>query len=372
MDERPLVKPLPAGVPTYGSGHGRVVWAADDAPVQQLFNDWVVYWIPQGEASWELKDGRTLHGVANGFAILPPLVAATLTAVRRPLVLWNCHVAFRTPTTPVSAALRDDVLGPGESAPVPLAFSAADAPGVLRAYRDLTLISLETMKAPWQLERAVLALVSELAAFARSRSHAHGRLLQAAMQEDQRLVAMLRRIDEDPAHPWRVADLARSLGVTTHRMHAMCRSSHGTSLKAYIVRARMNLAVRLLRQVDGDAQLSLKQVSERCGFSSQHFFSRQFRSVFQVSPSAYRKGESLGERSAGGTDWGEPVLRLPASDWQRDWQIRQGDFTLVDGRMVAGGNEGNCLVTTRKMWGDTAIEFDGLIPEHLPATDISV
>jgi AraC-like DNA-binding protein/tetratricopeptide (TPR) repeat protein len=375
MGQPPLVKPLPHGIPSYGSGHGRVVWAPGAPALLQASSDWTAYWICQGEAAFEMKDGRRLVAGRNGFVVLPPLVAATVSETQAKLVLWNCHFAFRTGPNSPPDALRDDLLGPGGEALLPLSFTGAEAPEVLRAYRDLSLLAFPG-GVPWRLERAIVSLVGELAAFAHRRTRARepAHMLSAGLHEDQRLAAIMRRIEADPAHPWRVEDLARSVGVTAHRLHALCRSSHGIGLKAHIVRARLDLAMRLLRDHERGRELSLKEISERCGFSSQHLFSRQFRSFLHITPRAFRAGAALGEREREAVLWGDPVVTLPASvdGWPDGWKAINGAFAFGDNRVTTLNHGGASLVCTRKLWGDLAIEFGGLLPGHLPVSDLSI
>ncbi|MBA2480773.1 MAG: helix-turn-helix domain-containing protein [Planctomycetes bacterium] len=375
MQQAPLATALPAGIPASGSGHGRLVWSADEA-VSRSYGDWVVFWVCAGEAAWELKDGRRLSAAKNGFVVLPPLVATTMSAVRPKLVWWHCHFTFRPAPGHVPDHLREDVLGPGEAALLPLAFTGDDAPGVLRAFRELSLLAFPAAEAPWRIERAVIVLVAELAAFARARTRARApaRVLGPAFQEDQRIAAVMRRIDADPAQPWRVPQLARSVGISPHRLHALCRSTYGASVKSRIVSARLELAKRLLRERENGRLLTLKEVSERSGFSSQHFFSRQFRSFYHISPSAFRTGEALGERLKDVAEWGDPVLSLPGEGdaWERDWVVLRGGFVRGDRRVVVSAHEGSTLMCRRRLWGDIAIEFEGLVPSDVASSDLSI
>ncbi|MBA2482704.1 MAG: helix-turn-helix domain-containing protein [Planctomycetes bacterium] len=373
--DAPLVA-LPAGIPSYGGSHGREAWRADAPPVRRRCADWLFHWVCHGEAHWELKDGRRLTVGADGFAIIPPLVAATLSQAQPGLVLWSCQVSFRAHALAPPSGLRGDVIAPGEQVLVPMTFTAEEAPPVLDAYRALSLLAPTEQGALWRLERAVLQLMGEVAAFARvrTRSRAPGRVLGAALREDERLVTILRRIDADPAHPWCVEDIAHSLSISTQRLHVLCRATQGTGLKAYIVRARLELALRLLRKRDDGPALSMREISERCGFASQHFFSRQFRSFFGVTPSDHRAGGALGERERDDSDWGEPTVVLPARDdvAHAPWVTHLGGFRHTDDGVVSTAMSGDLLVCDRRLDGDCAIEFEGILPTEVPSSDLSV
>ena len=59
----------------------------------------------------------------------------------------------------------------------------------------------------------------------------------------------------------------------------------GISPKQYIIKLRMNKALRLL--VDGN--ISVKEISLSCGFSDDKYFSRIFKSIYGYPPSQLRK-----------------------------------------------------------------------------------
>jgi AraC-like DNA-binding protein len=297
MVERILTSSLPIGVPTYGGGHVRIPWSTGDQPVRHLSNDWAVYWAASGGARFLLTDGTELVA-DDGFAILPPSVAAVIEQTRKPLVLWRCNVAFRPCPASIHKHFEEDMLGPGNAASLPLSFYSADAPGVLQAFRRLSLLTPSLDAPSWRLERAVLALMGELAAHARrwSGSKSLGRPIRPTMQEDERLVRILRRIDADPGHRWSVTQLARIAGLSPHRLHGLCKAARGTSLKAYLVRARLELAMRLLRANPNERPATVAEVSGQCGFSSANYFNRVFRHAFQVTPRAYQRGAILGAR----------------------------------------------------------------------------
>jgi transcriptional regulator GlxA family with amidase domain len=59
----------------------------------------------------------------------------------------------------------------------------------------------------------------------------------------------------------------------------------GDSIIAYLMKLRLRHAAKLLAL----PELSVKEVAHASGFSSQYYFSRQFRSHFSLSPLGYRK-----------------------------------------------------------------------------------
>jgi AraC-like DNA-binding protein len=101
-------------------------------------------------------------------------------------------------------------------------------------------------------------------------------------------------IESDPLRLWRVSELARHVGLSSGHLHSLCRAVLGKSLKRLIVEARLRRGIHLLKQRSDGTVPSVKEVSRACGFSTQHFFSRQFKKYFHLSPTAYRDGSELG------------------------------------------------------------------------------
>ncbi len=110
---------------------------------------------------------------------------------------------------------------------------------------------------------------------------------------DPRVLAVKARIDADPSRQWSVATLAASIGISPTRLHILFHSATGRSTKTYIIQCRLEFALRLLAESANTRSRSIAAVAESCGFASQHFFSRQFRAHFGLSPRTYRDGVAV-------------------------------------------------------------------------------
>jgi len=283
------------GIPTFTSRIGRYVWQPGTKPVLLLFNDWDIFWVRQGEAVWEFRDGRKMAAGVNDFALLPPFVPAMIRETQPQLVFWYNHFGLRVPPTFLPKNLDYDFSGPGREAAVPLTFSAREAPGVAAAYDAMTRIKPDEHHEPWRLERATLELIAALVSFAQHRQeqNAPGVLIEPAEHPDARVAGLSRQIDADPVKAWRVTELAKSVGLSAGRLHGLFRRVTGQSVKGYIVQTRLKRALQLLKEQPGGRLPSIKEVSVQCGFASQHFFSRQFKAHYRISPLQYRNGASL-------------------------------------------------------------------------------
>ena len=102
---------------------------------------------------------------------------------------------------------------------------------------------------------------------------------------DPRLSAALRTVHQDPAHPWRVGDLARAAGMSRTRFAARFAGEVGMPPMDYLTSWRLAKARRLL----ADTGLGMAEVAERCGYASVPSFSRRFKERFGVGPGAFRR-----------------------------------------------------------------------------------
>lgn len=80
------------------------------------------------------------------------------------------------------------------------------------------------------------------------------------------------------------ASLAKVVGLSENYIGTYFEKHIGMHFGEYIQRLRLNHAVLFLKTTD----MSIKEIADRCGFSSQEYFSRVFREKYSVSPSRYR------------------------------------------------------------------------------------
>ena len=71
------------------------------------------------------------------------------------------------------------------------------------------------------------------------------------------------------------------------------KKEFGMTITEYILQKRMKKAAQMLSN-DGD--ISIKEVSEACGFADIEYFSRSFKQYYGASPSTYRKQVRAEER----------------------------------------------------------------------------
>lgn len=92
-------------------------------------------------------------------------------------------------------------------------------------------------------------------------------------------------LEENFQQAWSVADYADKVGISAPHLTRICRSELGAAPNDLVRQRRMLEAKRLLEYT----ALSVAEIAHRCGFRDAAFFSRSFKSSFQVSPKWYRK-----------------------------------------------------------------------------------
>lgn len=96
----------------------------------------------------------------------------------------------------------------------------------------------------------------------------------------------------------RVDELAQAAGLSVPALERQVRRVFGLSAKQFVLRLRVEAAVRLLATTD----ISLAEVAATCGYSDQAAFTRQFKRVVGLTPGEYRTraAGSPPRRRAGG------------------------------------------------------------------------
>lgn len=105
-------------------------------------------------------------------------------------------------------------------------------------------------------------------------------------QLDERVLAVLEHIDAQLDGDLEVAELASIAHLSPSRLSHLFTAQVGTSLARYIEAQRLELAARLLEMTPDP----VAEVARRVGFRDPLYFSRRFRVLRGLSPSAHRAG----------------------------------------------------------------------------------
>jgi transcriptional regulator GlxA family with amidase domain len=104
---------------------------------------------------------------------------------------------------------------------------------------------------------------------------------------------------KDPAHPWTIEDVARSVGLSRTRLAERFRHFLGESPMAYLAQWRLKLGAEML-QSSGD---SIAEIAAAVGYGSEAAFNRAFKREFDSPPAQFRRDRSAQtlSRAAGST-----------------------------------------------------------------------
>ncbi len=100
-----------------------------------------------------------------------------------------------------------------------------------------------------------------------------------------RLHKSVRYLNENFSENIKITDLAKmeNMCMTTYNLHF--KKYMNTTPTKYIIKLRMQLAIDLLLNSD----LSIQEISSRCGYNDYNFFTKVFRNEFGTTPTKYRK-----------------------------------------------------------------------------------
>lgn len=101
----------------------------------------------------------------------------------------------------------------------------------------------------------------------------------------QRLSRVLELIHDRIGEQLTIGELCRQAQLSRQRFHAVFKEASGFSPKDYVSRAKIQRAKQLLISKD----LTVANVSDQLHYCNPYHFSRQFKRVAGVSPSAYRR-----------------------------------------------------------------------------------
>lgn len=81
-------------------------------------------------------------------------------------------------------------------------------------------------------------------------------------------------------------DISKYVNVSPAYLSALFKKNTGANISDTITSARIDAACQYLK----NSNLSLKEISEKCGYANQYYFSTSFKRKLGISPSAYRDG----------------------------------------------------------------------------------
>ncbi len=103
----------------------------------------------------------------------------------------------------------------------------------------------------------------------------------------------LAMLHKEPAHPWTISDLGRSVGLSRTRLAARFRHFLGKSPMAYLAQWRLKLGAEILQST----QHSVAEVAAAVGYGSEAAFNRAFKREFDYPPAQFRRNQKVSASS---------------------------------------------------------------------------
>ena len=105
--------------------------------------------------------------------------------------------------------------------------------------------------------------------------------------KDRAVADAVALLEANPAHGWRVAELARAANLSVPRFQHRFADAMGLPFRRYRLWARLRLAVR--RMAEG---ASLTTAAMDAGFASSAHLSTAFRAMFGIAPSRLKQADA--------------------------------------------------------------------------------
>lgn len=118
-------------------------------------------------------------------------------------------------------------------------------------------------------------------------SHFHSKPTTHMQQtyENELLNDILLYIDDNIYEKISVSTLCEHFCISTSMLHSLFRKNMNNTAKNYMNELKLSKSKELIR----NSTHTLSEISEMLGFSSIHYFSKKFKSYFNISPTEYSK-----------------------------------------------------------------------------------
>ena len=114
-----------------------------------------------------------------------------------------------------------------------------------------------------------------------------GNTARTLHQEAQRkkLIHLRETLRKEPGQSWTVEQMCSIAGLGKSTLQRQYKSCFGKSIFEDLIQFRVELAKYLLK----NTALSLCEITEQCGYSSESYFMKQFKSMTGITPTEFRK-----------------------------------------------------------------------------------
>ena len=82
---------------------------------------------------------------------------------------------------------------------------------------------------------------------------------------------------------FRISHISEAIGISENHLRAIFRQEMGMSIRDYVIKERINIAVTLLK----NSNYNINEIAQFCGYNDYKQFSEQFKKIMGVPPSRY-------------------------------------------------------------------------------------
>lgn len=103
------------------------------------------------------------------------------------------------------------------------------------------------------------------------------------------LGAAIEVMERNIEHPYSIQLLAEKIGTTTRTLEQAFKAHTNTTPVNYYLQVRLDRARKMIEET----RLPISTISQATGFTSQSYFTKRFRELYQISPGQLRSPKSL-------------------------------------------------------------------------------
>ncbi len=134
------------------------------------------------------------------------------------------------------------------------------------------------------LETAMIYLDNSLSQRAKSSKSENSIRIRQRDRIRNKLCLLRENMKEHPEAHWTIEEMCRLTQISKSTLQKNYKTFFGVSIFEDLILLRIAKAQRLLTETE----LSLLEISEQCGYSSDNYFMKQFRKIMGMTPTEYR------------------------------------------------------------------------------------
>ena len=233
-----------------------------------------ICYVARGEVDWIADGGQCMHLVGGMLSVIPPGVEhhGEMNRIAPSDLYW-----IVIDVSGLAPALPSDLAAPllrGK----PYVAMVGDA-----FQRLLDRIIAECASRPIGWRSVVQAHLALLTVEAARLSPVFRHRTQRVSPEP--IAQAARHLARNMEHPPAICDLARQVGLSPTRFHALFRHAMGMTPRDYLGQLRLHEAKRALQETDEE----ITTLALRLGYPSSQYFSTTFRRYTGLTPRAFRR-----------------------------------------------------------------------------------